>query len=234
MRRAAAFFLAILTMPAAAQAPARTLRIDSLPGLKLENVTADVVTYRGKRALHLVQAAAPASAATPAAGTTEKSMAIVLASDIKDGVIEADVASVPRAGATETARGFVGIAFRILPDASKFECIYLRPTNGRADDQLRRNHATQYVSSPDFPWQKLRQENPGVYESYVDLVPGEWTHMKIEITGTKARLYVNKAAQPVLVVNDLKLGADARGRIALWAGSETEAWFANLTVAANH
>jgi hypothetical protein len=230
MRRAAAFFVAILTMPAGAQAPGRALRIDSLKALQLEGVTADVVTYRGKRALHLVQAAAPASAATPATGTTEKSMAIVLASDFKDGVIEADVASIPRAGATETARGFVGIAFRIQSDASKFECIYLRPTNGRADDQLRRNHATQYVSSPDFPWQKLRQENPGVYESYVDLVPGEWTHMKIEITGTKARLYVNRATQPVLIVNDLKLGADARGRIALWAGSETEAWFSNLTV----
>jgi 3-keto-disaccharide hydrolase len=218
-------------MPAGAQAgPSRPLRIDSLAGLKLESVTADVVTYRGKRALHLVQVSAPASTATPAAGTTEKSMAIVLASDLKDGVIEADVASVPRAGATETARGFVGIAFRIQPDASKFECIYLRPTNGRADDQLRRNHATQYISSPDFPWQKLRQENPGVYESYVDLVPGEWTHMKIELTGTKARLYVNGAAEPVLIVNDLKLGPDARGRIALWAGSETEAWFSNVTV----
>ena len=228
MRWAAAFLLAILTTPAGAQAAAgRALRIDSLPGLQLGNVTADVVTYRGKRALHLVQSGVPATAT---AGGTEKSMAIVLASDFKDGVIEADIAGIPRAGAGEAARGFVGIAFRIQQDASKFECFYLRPTNGRADDQLRRNHATQYVSSPDYPWQKLRQENPGVYESYADLVPGEWTHMKIEVTGTKARLYINGATQPALIVNDLKLGADTRGRIALWAGTETEAWFANLTV----
>ena len=43
-------------------------------------------------------------------------------------------------------------------------------------------------------------------KSYVDLEPGVWTNMKIVIKGTKALLYVNGAAQPSLVVNDLKLG----------------------------
>jgi hypothetical protein len=27
----------------------------------------------------------------------------------------------------------------------------------RADDQLQRNHSTQYVSQPDFTWQRLRK-----------------------------------------------------------------------------
>jgi hypothetical protein len=49
-----------------------------------------------------------------------------------------------------------------------------------------RNHSTQYTAFPAFPWHKLRNENPGVYESYVDLVPGEWTHVKIEVDGTQA------------------------------------------------
>ena len=89
-------------------------------------------------------------------------------------------------------RGFVGIAFRVQPNGSQFECFYLRPTNGRAEDQLRRNHATQYISHPDHSWHKLRQENPGVYESYTDLVPGEWTRIKIEVAGTHAKLYVGK------------------------------------------
>jgi hypothetical protein len=40
----------------------------------------------------------------------------------------------------------------------------------------------------------------------VDLVPGEWTKIKIDVSGAKAQLYVNGALQPVLVVNDLKLG----------------------------
>jgi hypothetical protein len=52
---------------------------------------------------------------------------------------------------------------------SGFECFYLRPTNGRADDQVRRNHSVQYISFRGFPWYRL--ESPEKYESYTDLVP---------------------------------------------------------------
>jgi hypothetical protein len=131
--------------------------------------------------------------------------------------------------AAPTARGFVGIAFRVAPDAAHFECIYLRPKNGRANDQLQRNHSTQYISVPGFPWQKLRAETPGKYESYVDLVPGEWTHVKISVTGTSAQLYVNGSEQPVLIVNDLKQPM-AKGAVALWVGPGTIAHFANLRI----
>lgn len=78
-----------------------------------------------------------------------------------NGQIEAELAGAPVAGAAEAARGFVGIAFRVADDASRFECFYLRPTNGRADDQLRRNHSVQDISFPDFPWHRLRKETPG-------------------------------------------------------------------------
>ena len=126
-------------------------------------------------------------------------------------------------------RGFVGIAFRSQGQGKKFECFYVRFTNGRADDQLRRNHSVQYVSSPEFPWERLRKETPGVYESYADLAAGAWTKIKIVVAGTKARLYINGANQPCLIVNDLKLG-DVHGPIALWVGDDTDAYFANLTV----
>jgi hypothetical protein len=95
---------------------------------------------------------------------------------------------------------------------------------------LRRNHSTQYVSHPDFPWQKLRKETPGVYESYVDLEPGAWTPVRIVVAGVKAQLYVHGAPQPVLIVNDLKLGAGASGGVALWIGPGTEAYFSDLTI----
>jgi hypothetical protein len=148
----------------------------------------------------------------------------------KNGVIELEVSGKVAPNAPEGSRGFVGIAFRVQNDDSKFELIYLRPTNGRADDQMRRNHTVQYSSFPDFPWDKLRSEAPAKYETYVDLVPGEWTKMKIEVEGDKARLYVHGAAQPTLIVNDLKLGAEQEGSIALWIGPGTEAHFANLKV----
>ena len=101
------------------------------------------------------------------------------------------------------------------------------PTIGRADDQLRRNHSIQYISIPEYEWFRLRDETPGKYESYVDLVPGEWTKLRIEVSGVKMRLYVNGASQPALVVNDLKHG-DSTGSVALWIGPGTEAYFANL------
>ena len=54
--------------------------------------------------------------------------------------------------------------------------------------------------------------------------------MKIEVQGDRARLYVHGAAQPALLVNDLKLGASAKGAIALWIGPGTVGHFANLRV----
>ncbi len=153
----------------------------------------------------------------------------LLPSDFKNGTIEVELSGKPAPNAYPGARGFVGIAFRIQKD-NTFECIYLRPSNARAMDQARRNHSLQYIAHPDYPWHKLRKESPEMYESYVDLVPGEWTKVKIVVKDEKARLYVHGNTQPNLVVNDLKLGANQQGQIGLWIGPGTEAHFANLIV----
>lgn len=148
----------------------------------------------------------------------------------KNGIIEVSLAGSTMESASQTARGFVGIAFRINDDNSKYECIYLRPTNGRANDQVRRNHSVQYISYPDYPWERLRKEFPEKYESYVDLEPGVWTKVKIVVEGDKAKLYVHDSAQPCLIVNDLKMGPNAEGAIGLWVGPGTVAHFADLYV----
>jgi hypothetical protein len=127
-------------------------------------------------------------------------------------------------------RGFIGIAFRLQEtEPFNYDCFYLRPKNGRANNQIQRNHSTQYISHPEFPWHRLRKESPGVYESYVDLQPGVWTKMKIEVTGKQAKLYVHDTKQPCLVVNDLK-SEYSKGKIALWLHSSTVAHFRNLVV----
>jgi len=205
---------------AAHPAQASMFRLNSLSGLELHNVKADLVTYRGRRAVRLVE---------DDSVDEEHSIAIISGSDFKEGVIETEIAGAPRADAPADMRGFVGIAFRVQPQGSRFECFYLRPTNGRADDQLRRNHSTQYISQPEYPWFRLREETPGVYESYTDLVPGAWTKVKIAVSGVQAQLFVDGAEQPCLVVNDLKLG-ETQGQIALWIGSGTEAHFSNVVV----
>jgi Domain of Unknown Function (DUF1080) len=195
-------------------------------GLDLAKVATDIATYKGRRALHLLN---DDSVIVKGNRTGGQSLAIVKGSDFKDGVIEVDVVGLPRQGSSPDTRGFVGLAFHVQDHGSRFEAFYLRITNGRAEDQLRRNHAAQYVSEPDFPWFRLREENPGVYESYVDIEPDAWTKLKVIVAGTKARLYVNGAPQPCLIVNDLKL-RDAHGEIALWDGSDTEAYFSNLRI----
>ena len=127
-------------------------------------------------------------------------------------------------------RGFVGVAFRVDPsDYSIYECFYLRPTNARANNQVRRNHSTQYISHPEYPWHRLRKEFPKKYESYVDLEPGKWTKLKIEVDESTAKFFVHDAAQPCLIVNDLKHEIK-EGKIALWLHSSTLARYSNLVV----
>jgi hypothetical protein len=205
-------------------APADTWQValNNTSGLVLHGVKASIATHQGQQAVRLVE---------DTAAPKPEGYAIVPGPSLQDGTIEVDLAGHPGSGAAEAARGFIGMAFRVRSDHSAFECFYLRPTKGRADDQLRRNHSTQYISFPGFPWEKLRQETPGVYESYVDLVPSEWTHVRITFQDRRARLFVNRSPQPVLIVNDLKQ-APAAGGVALWIGAGTEGFFRNLTVTA--
>jgi hypothetical protein len=203
---------ALLAGPIAAQAPDR---------FALKNVSIAQVNFKGRSAIQLI-------AAPDAANAT--SYAVLKDASFRDGTIEVDVAGQPASGAGAGARGFIGIAFRLQADG-RYEYIYLRPTNGRADDQVRRNHSTQYSSHPDFDFARSRKEAPEKYESYVDLEPGVWTKFKIEVDGRNARLYVHGAPQPCLIVSDLKLEPQAGG-VALWVGPGTEGYFSNLKITA--
>ena len=205
------------------RAQVQTIALDQPDGFKPIHVGIDVVQFKDRKALRVVDAAPPEVGAGR--------LLILPGSEIGDGSIEIDVAGDVMGGADPALgpRGFVGVAFHINAGASAFEHIYLRPTNARAEDQVRRNHSVQYAAEPDAPWYVLREQSPEKYESYTDLVPGEWTRMRIEIAGTKARLFVHEAEQPTLIVNDLRLGS-ATGRIALWIGPGTVAHFSNLRI----
>lgn len=221
-RSLVAILSVVLSIFVGSSLQAQTISLDSIDQLKLVNVKAETITFKGRKALQVRDAA---SADT---GDAER-LAILTKTDFQDGVIEVDLAGEPGPGAGEGARGFVGIAFRVAADQSRFECFYLRPTNGRADDQVRRNHSVQYISIPGYPWQFLRKEFPEKYESYVDILPSEWTRVKIEVRGEKARLFVNGVEQPTLIVNDLKQKL-SKGAVALWVGTGTLAHFSNLRI----
>lgn len=184
-------------------------------------VSVAATDYKGKSAVALEM---------PKMAANEKTVAVLKDIDFHNGTIEATISGQPQANAGEGARGFVGIAFRVAADTSKMELFYIRPTNGRANDQVRRNHSTQYVSMPGFPWEKLRKETPEKYEAYADMVPAEWTKVKIEVKDETAKFYVNGASQPALIVNDLKQGKDLRGSVGLWIGPGSLGHFTDLKV----
>jgi hypothetical protein len=206
-------------------AQGRTFSLESATGLRPHNVTVEPDTLDGKKGVRV----ATSDRARPANDVDER-FAVIERLAFGDGIIEAEIAGAVQAGAPEGARGFVGIAFRVQDDLRTYDAFYLRPTNGRADDQLRRNHSAQYISHPAWTWFRFREETPGKYESYVDLVPGAWTKVRIDVQGERARLYVHDQPQPTLIVSDLKTGPKATGAVALWIDVGTVAHFRNVVV----
>ena len=197
--------------------------LNSTDGLQLINVKAEAVEHAGHSGLRVTRADDYSNGGT---------LVLIEGSEFANGVIEIELAGEPAPGADPAMRGFIGVAFRVdAEDVDRYECFYLRPVNGRADDQLQRNHSTQYVSHPEYPWYRLRKESPGAYESYVDLVPGAWTKVRIEVDGTAARLYVHGSEQPTLMVHDLKHG-ESSGLVGLWLHSSTLAHFRNIRITA--
>jgi hypothetical protein len=241
---AGALFLAAplsLLAAGAALAEPRYYPLDSTAGLRLHHVTAEPATLLGKKGVRITMAdesrrrfeemrkAQQQGPAAPQRPSIEL-LAAIEGLAFANGTIEAEIAGEPAPGAGEGARGFVGLAFRVQNDLRTYDAFYLRPTNGRAEDQARRNHAAQYISHPDWPWFRLREETPSKYEAYVDLVAGVWTRIRIEVQGERARLYVHDQEQPTLIVNDLKTGTQGSGGVALWLDVSTVAHFRGLTV----
>jgi len=222
MRLAPVLLAASLGLTPGLEAQAHDLPM-SRQGLTPYNVRVERVVYRGVEAVRLIEGERDRTLAHAEA------LAVLSDAMFEEGVIELDVAGAPRPDAPPDMRGFIGLAFHVQPKAERFQVFYLRPTNGRADDQLRRNHATQYAAIPDWPWHRLRSEAPGVYESYADMEPGVWTHMRIVVKGTGVRLYLNDQPQPVLIVTDPR-SPDTGGGLGLWIGVGTDGYFANLRV----
>jgi hypothetical protein len=73
------------------------------------------------------------------------------------------------------------------------------------------------ISVPGFPWPRFRREFADQYRDLCGSRPREWTTVKIDVRGDKARLYVHDAPQPTLLVNDFKQG-QGKGAIALRSG----------------
>ncbi len=201
---------------------AQIIRLD-LANLTPNQVAISIDPIMGKQALRVVKDSTVKAVDEPT---------FVKIKDLQftNGTIEVKVLSRLLKNAPELARGFIGVAFRINETSSRYESIYIRPTNGRSDDQIRRNHSIQYYSYPDYKFDRLRKEAPERYESYADMTLNEWITLKIVVQGQEAKLYLNDAKQPALIVKDLKHGAGGSGGIGLWVDVGTEGYFTDLKI----
>src|SRR6202041_1542170 len=204
-----------------AETPARvqTFPLRDAAGLVMQpKAKTEAVKYQGRNCVRLT-----------IDGDDKDGLALLPGTDFQDGVIEADIALKTTVPPGVRYPGFVGIAFRVRPDASHYELFYLRPGNSDAADQAMRNHSVQYSSEPDFGWYRLRREWPFVYESHAELAMETWTKVRIEVAGRTAKLYLGGSAKPTLVVDGLK-GEDLHGAVGLWAYTDQESYFSNVRI----
>jgi len=125
-------------------------------------------------------------------------------------------------------RSFLGIAFHGV-DTAAYDVVYFRPFNFRAADPVRKIHAVQYATHPEFPWHRLREERNGIYEKAIDPAPEatSWFHARIVVTNDEITVYVNNSSTPSLKVN--KLNTRKSGKIGLWSDA-LDSDFANLVI----
>jgi hypothetical protein len=131
--------------------------------------------------------------------------------EFPDGTIEFDAQ-----GKSEPAQGsFIGVMFRAVDEAT-YDAVYFRPFNFRATDETSKSHAVQYVSSPEWSWERLRAEKTGQYEKEIDPAPdGDmWFHAKIVLEERQVSVYVNDAREPALQVTELS--DRSGGSVGIW------------------
>lgn len=182
------------------------LKLTETGSLTANTEKLSVIEYKGKNALRI--------------GEDEgERVAWFTGFDFENGIIELDIAAIP---------SYTGLIFRART-SHIYEGIYFRPQNSWNPNPVRQGHTVQYISSPMHTWYYLREKHPEKYESYAELQPEGWFHVKVVVNGTRAEVYVNDDTEPCMVVDDLKHGI-TRGSVGIWAGNMSEGTFANLKV----
>ena len=199
---------------------------------ELTNVSGSITELNGEKVLKIERdlKAIPFDVKNLEATVDEPTYAKLTNLDFENGTIEVKMLSqIQNPSPFEFAQGFIGVAFRISEKDSAFESIYLRPKVGRSDNQSARNHTVQYYAYPEYKFDKLRKEAPGMYETTAPVNINEWITMRIEVNGQKAYMYINDAKYSTFVVDKMK-GKTTHGAIALWVDIGTIGYFKELKI----
>ncbi len=201
---------------------------------ELHNVTGSIIKFQGENVLKIERdlQSLPFDVNRLEATVDEKHYAkLVGLDDFENGTIEIKMYSQiqdpsPFAGAA----GFIGLYYRIAPNDSAFESIYLRPKVGRASNQMFRNHAVQYFSYPHAKFETLRKNYPpGSFEGSAPVALKEWITMRIEVNGETAEMFINNMKYSSFIV-DKMLGNVKKGGVGLYVDIATIGYFKDLKV----
>lgn len=151
----------------------------------------------------------------------------VMGIDFTYGTIEIDIR-----GRNEFLNSFPGIAFYAADTSGNYDVVYFRPFNFRHADPVRRTWSVQYMSLPEYPYDRLRKENTGQFESEIipNPRPEDWIHARILIQKDSIKVYVNGLDKPSLTVKTLQ--NRSKGLLGMWTDG-TVAEFANLVITRN-
>lgn len=141
-----------------------------------------------------------------------------------EGTIDIDLK-----GNDEMQQTFPGVIFHGV-DSITYDGVYFRPFNFQSADPVRKIHAVQYISQPDYPWHLTREKMNGVYEKAVTPAPGpnDWFHATIVVKGKEINVYVNGSKTPSLTVT--KLNDRTTGKFGLMCDGNKPGDFANLVI----
>jgi len=144
--------------------------------------------------------------------------------EFKNGTIEIEMR-----GKNIFQRSFIGIAFHGIDDIN-YDAVYCRPFNFSAKDSVRRIHAVQYISHPNFTWEKLRKERNAFFEKEIinPPDPNDWFIMKLVVDTTNVKAYINNASQPSLIVE--KLNNRTSGKIGLFTADSSGGDFKRIEI----
>jgi sugar lactone lactonase YvrE len=136
-----------------------------------------------------------------------------------DGVIEFDLA-------VTGARSYPGILFRTRSDGT-WERFYIRPHRAGSEPTPLYADVVQYVAAFNRvdSWQLYNGE--GLTAGAV-IARGRWFHVKVEVTGAQARIFLDNDEKPALQVDRLKHGM-RKGGIGLMGPPDGSAYFANFS-----
>lgn len=144
--------------------------------------------------------------------------------EFSNGIIEFDVR-----GEDVQQHSFVGIAFHAKDNAT-FDAIYLRPFHFRAQDEILKSRAIQYIALPDFTWRTLREKFPNKYEHSISPAPDpdSWIRVRMVIKGKTISTYINGSKEPSLVVE--KVNNINTGAVGFYVADTSGGDFANITI----